>query len=271
MAKAISSTKEKDEILPDFTDGQIVELKSAKLVASKTKPPARMTEGALLVEMENAAKYLEDSELKKVLKVVRGIGRPSTQAKTIEGLKKAGLLKANGKFIDPTENGIALIQMLPKALKDVAFTAELEAKLDLIAQQGGMTTLEQETAQKIKRLADEISKMNFSSLAAGFKAAAGKSGSSKAQSFKGDNLSTRTPSPKQIELAESVAQRKGLELPEGYKTDATVCSAFLDKALAPSEKQISFAQKIAKDKGLTIPDETLKKGSDLSKWIDSNK
>ena len=44
-----------------------------------------------------------------------------------------------------------------------------------------------------------------------------------------------------------------------------------DTAMRPSPKQIEFAQSIAQRKGITVPEDVLTEGRKVSKWIDENK
>ena len=81
----------------------------------------------------------------------------------------------------------------------------------------------------------------------------------------------RTPSEKQIGLAERLAEKKGLTLPADYRTNLKACRDFIDSAVAPSAKQVEFAKTIADETGKAIPADVLKDGMKLSRWIDENR
>ena len=58
----------------------------------KTSPPKQYTEATLLRSMETAGKYVEDEEMREVMKE-NGIGRPSTRANIIETLFKRNYIE----------------------------------------------------------------------------------------------------------------------------------------------------------------------------------
>ena len=81
--------EEKDsKTLPDFTEGQPLELKEMQSEQKFTKPPLRYTDSTLVKAMEE-----------------NGIGRPSTYAATISVLAKRTYTDKEGKYIKPTELG----------------------------------------------------------------------------------------------------------------------------------------------------------------------
>src|SRR2546430_11297840 len=70
--------------------------------------------------------------LRERLKEAKGIGTPATRAEIIGGLKKQGVLIAQGKHIVPTETGLSLFGVLKQAdpaLVDPGVTAQLECLL----------------------------------------------------------------------------------------------------------------------------------------------
>ena len=99
----------------------------------ETRPPPRYREGTLIEAMQNAWRFVEDEALRERLREAKGIGTPATRAEIISGLKKQGLLTAQGKNIVPTDRGLALFGVLKRAdpaLVDPGVTAELECLLD---------------------------------------------------------------------------------------------------------------------------------------------
>ena len=63
----------------------------------------------------------------------RGLGTPATRAAVIEKLVKGGFAERKGKQLIPTQNGAALISILPDMLTSPQLTAEWENNLTQIA------------------------------------------------------------------------------------------------------------------------------------------
>lgn len=87
-----------------------------------TQPPSRFTEGSLI-------KYLEE----------KGIGRPSTYAPTISTILERGYVAKEAKSFVPTELGEIVNDLMVNNFKDIvdiAFTADMEEKLDDVEQDG---------------------------------------------------------------------------------------------------------------------------------------
>ena len=124
------SGEEDTAALPELAEGQEFAAVSASIREGKTSPPARFTEGALLLAMERAgAKDMltdgrrpEDAER-------RGLGTPATRAGVIERIIKSGFVQRKGKMLVPTERGVNLIAALPDTIKSPALTADWEHQL----------------------------------------------------------------------------------------------------------------------------------------------
>lgn len=95
----------------------------------KTKPPVHFNENALLGAMETAGKFVEDENLKEILKE-KGIGTPATRASMIETLIKRQYIQRNGKVLTATDLGRYLIALIQDPnLKSPELTGEWESKL----------------------------------------------------------------------------------------------------------------------------------------------
>lgn len=108
--------------LPNLLQGDILTLESLVPTQKFTKPPARYTEATLVKEMEE-----------------KGIGRPATYTPTISVLQNRKYTEKDGKFLKPTELAFKVIELLDKYFSEilnVAFTADMEDKLDEIANNG---------------------------------------------------------------------------------------------------------------------------------------
>jgi len=100
----------------------------AKAVAKKTKPPPRLTDGTLLTAMEHAGRAVEEEEASRAMRE-RGLGTPATRAAILETLLRREYVVREGKALQATDKGIALIARVHPDVKSPAMTGEWEAKL----------------------------------------------------------------------------------------------------------------------------------------------
>lgn len=106
--------------LPELTTGQILKLSKLEPKQHFTEPPPRYTEASLVKALEE-----------------KGIGRPSTYAPTIETIVIRGYVERVEKKFHPTDLGIVVLDLLKQyfdRIIDIEFTAEMEDKLDAIAE-----------------------------------------------------------------------------------------------------------------------------------------
>lgn len=124
-----------DQRLPNLQKGEILNINHFFQTTAATKPPARFTEGSLLVAMENPVKYMEsnDRELIKTLGETGGLGTVATRADIIEKLFNSFLIEKKGKEIFITSKGKQLLELVPEDLKSPALTAQWEQKLSDIS------------------------------------------------------------------------------------------------------------------------------------------
>ena len=66
--------------LPETSEGEKGSCNNIILLEKQTKAPARFTEATLLKAMNEVYRYVQDSEIKKILKETDGIGTAATQA-----------------------------------------------------------------------------------------------------------------------------------------------------------------------------------------------
>ncbi|MCM1213354.1 MAG: DNA topoisomerase 3 [Lachnospiraceae bacterium] len=119
---------EAETTLPELTEGQTFEHPAAKVTEHFTTPPKPHSEATLLSAMERAGNGDTDPDAER-----RGLGTPATRAAVIEKLVKSGFVERKGKQLIPTENGNALISILPDMLTSPLLTAEWENTLTQIA------------------------------------------------------------------------------------------------------------------------------------------
>ena len=118
--------------LPALWKNQTFDHVRAEKTEHYTEPPKRYSEDTLLAAMETAGRkeFLEDTEKK-------GLGTPATRAGIIEKLIRSKYACRKGKQIVITEDGKALIGILPDFLRSPGMTAEWENQL-LMMEKGEM-------------------------------------------------------------------------------------------------------------------------------------
>lgn len=120
---------EADRALPPLSEGQTFENVAATVTEHFTQPPKPFTEDTLLSAMEHAGAEETNDDAER-----KGLGTPATRAAIIEKLVSSGFVQRKGKQLNPTQDGINLIAVLPDVLKTPALTAEWENALTEIAQ-----------------------------------------------------------------------------------------------------------------------------------------
>ncbi len=158
--------QEEEEFLPIVPQGEMVDVMDAWSEEKETKAPPRYTEATLLAAMEGAGRFVEDEELREVLKE-SGIGTPATRAAIIERLIEVGYVEREGKTLIPTSKGMELISLVESIpipeLASPQLTGEWEKKLNLI-QKGqftrelfmeGIKELTREIVEKVRAQAPE--------------------------------------------------------------------------------------------------------------------
>ena len=106
--------------LPDMKKGDILKLKELKPLQHFTQPLPRYTEPTLI-------KALEEN----------GIGRPSTYATILANILNRDYIEREKKSLKPTNLGCVIVDLLVEHFNkifDIKFTANLETKLDKIAE-----------------------------------------------------------------------------------------------------------------------------------------
>jgi DNA topoisomerase-1 len=116
--------RDTDEVvIPKVAVGEALTLKSALPTKHETAPPPRYSEASLVKTLEE-----------------KGIGRPSTYAPILSTIQERQYVVKEEKRLAPTELGNSvtdfLVQYFP-GIMELPFTAEMEAKLDGIADDGG--------------------------------------------------------------------------------------------------------------------------------------
>ena len=143
----------KDQVIPNWQEGQHITLSGCTITEGKTKPKPLHTESTLLAAMENpckreqiqtcldlpsaagfggtqtAGKKIEDDTMRQAMKD-SGIGTPATRAAIIETLLKREYMVRQQKKLVPTEKGLALHSVVKNmAIANVEMTGKWEAEL----------------------------------------------------------------------------------------------------------------------------------------------
>ena len=143
---------EEENSLPELSEGQTFTSPTAKVTEHFTTPPKPHNEATLLSAMERAGNGDTDPDAER-----RGLGTPATRAAVIEKLVKSGFAERKGKQLIPTQNGAALVSVLPDMLTSPQLTAEWENNLTQIAKGAADAG---EFMQRIEAMARELVKEN---------------------------------------------------------------------------------------------------------------
>ena len=141
-----------ENTLPELSEGQSFESPTAKVTEHFTTPPKPHNEATLLSAMERAGTEDTDPDAER-----RGLGTPATRAAVIEKLVKSGFAERKGKQLIPTQNGAALVSVLPDMLTSPQLTAEWENNLTQIAKGAADAG---DFMQRIEAMARELVKEN---------------------------------------------------------------------------------------------------------------
>lgn len=107
-------------------------LSEVELIQNKKTKPKYYTAATLITAMQNCGKLLEDEQARQILKEVKGIGTPATQANYPVNLEKYGYIKTAKKNFISTPKGRSLIASIQAELASPQLTAEWEFKLQEI-------------------------------------------------------------------------------------------------------------------------------------------
>lgn len=119
--------------LPKVREGEILHCEKGDILSKKTQPPKSFTDATLLAAMTGIARFVQNKELKKILRETDGLGTEATRAGIIELLFKRGFIVKRGRNITSTEAGRILIQALPESATLPDMTAHWESQLDGIS------------------------------------------------------------------------------------------------------------------------------------------
>jgi DNA topoisomerase-3 len=99
-----------------------------------TQAPQAFTDAMLLATVTGINRYVEDVQIKKILKDSDGLGTEATRAGIIELLFQREYLQRQGKQIKATKIGLGLIAALPEMVSKPDMTAQWESILTAISE-----------------------------------------------------------------------------------------------------------------------------------------
>lgn len=129
-----NENSDESSTLPELKVGQIIYCKHGELITKQTQPPRPFTDATLLSAMTNIARFVQDKNLKKILRDTDGLGTEATRAGIIELLFKREYIIKKGRNIHATDKGRALIQSLPPIAVKPDMTAHWESELSKISE-----------------------------------------------------------------------------------------------------------------------------------------
>ncbi|MFS1198171.1 type I DNA topoisomerase [Enterococcus faecalis] len=112
--------EDKENILPELMEGDVVKSVDIEPKQHFTQPPARFSEATLIRTLEE-----------------NGVGRPSTYAPTLETIQRRYYVKLTNKRFEPTELGEivnSLVSEFFQQIVDTHFTATMETDLDKVGE-----------------------------------------------------------------------------------------------------------------------------------------
>ncbi|KHT45759.1 DNA topoisomerase III [Vibrio sinaloensis] len=122
------------DAVPPLAEGTMLTCREGEIKDRKTEPPKHFTEATLLQAMTGIARFVEDKELKKILKETDGLGTEATRAGILDTLFKRQLLTRQGKSILSSPAGRGLVHALPSESTYPDMTAHWEHQLQGMAE-----------------------------------------------------------------------------------------------------------------------------------------
>lgn len=140
-----------NSVLPNMEDGAKGMVVETGVREGQTTPPDPFTETSIIEVMKSVHKYIDNKEMKSILKESDGIGTVATRSSIVAMLIARGLL-AKGKEKDPvlrvTPVGRSLLEAVPGEVADPVLTAMWERSL---------SEIEKGLSSDVDRFVDEVS------------------------------------------------------------------------------------------------------------------
>ena len=193
--RALLGSKERDEEndgtpLPVVAKGDELLCEKGEVVERQTQPPRHFTDATLLSAMTGIARFVQDKELKKILRATDGLGTEATRAGIIELLFKRGFLTKKGRYIHSSDAGRALIHSLPEMAARPDMTAHWESVLTQISEKQSRY---QDFMQPLVGTLHELIQMARSTPVRQFRGLVAPGGGDKKKAFKGKSRAKKSP------------------------------------------------------------------------------
>ncbi len=125
------------EAVSKFKNGSSMSVEGYEIKEGETSAPKRYNSGSLILAMENAGQFIEDEELRALVKG-RGIGTSATRAEILAKLVKIDYLALNKKtqIITPARLGELVYEVVKAAIKPLLnpeLTASWEKGLNMVS------------------------------------------------------------------------------------------------------------------------------------------
>jgi DNA topoisomerase III len=264
--------------LPAIRDNEPGKATDARIETAKTEPPRRITRGELPVVMGRLIDQVEDPALKAALEnpvnpnEPKGLGTAATRDTILPKLQRSRyveLLKGKDPAVQVTEVGLAFIAAVRRVFPsygDPVGRAMFEADLAEIGRAATRdeavrraAAYRERTRTRVQELIGAIARSDVvavdATLVPTSPATVGK-----------------PPTKAMIAFAASLAERKGVKLPRGLKSNGAICRAFLDQHAparssepgergpqngprSPSEAMVRYARALAEQNGVECPPE----------------
>ncbi len=126
------------EAVAKLKKGSVLDVAGYDIKDGETSPPKRYNSGSLILAMENAGQFIEDEELRALVKG-RGIGTSATRAEILSKLVKIEYLNLNKKtqIITPARLGELVYEVVKASIKSLLnpeLTASWEKGLNMVAE-----------------------------------------------------------------------------------------------------------------------------------------
>ncbi|MCR5456187.1 MAG: hypothetical protein K6F33_14485 [Bacteroidales bacterium] len=126
------------EAVAKLKKGSVLNVAGYDIKDGETSPPKRYNSGSLILAMENAGQFIEDEELRALVKG-RGIGTSATRAEILSKLVKIEYLNLNKKtqIISPARLGELVYEVVKASIKSLLnpeLTASWEKGLNMVAE-----------------------------------------------------------------------------------------------------------------------------------------
>jgi DNA topoisomerase IA len=279
--RGIMNIKSDDAVdLPKLVKGTSAEVKEITLKEGQTKKPGRYSEVNFERALQNAAREVDDPELRAFMangsNKPEGIGTPATRKAIIPTLKARQYIKADAKnvfYLEPKGQEYIEFQINNQQnwMYRIETTAEWEGRLQ------DMTELEDDdkaiamrdafVEETLSNIESYINWMNekFSNVE--------KKLLPRTASVVTDRMKT---------AIKSIADKKGIKVPSGALSDPAKASAFLNEhapkkegadgdSSAPSEAQLGYLAKVEAAVGIKASDEVRADRKLLSEFLDKHK